>query len=240
MSEELQDSYNDSSFERNFSEFFSDVKKTYLKKGLLRQDSKEEECDKPANSGRSKQLNANQESRLIRGIFLDSNKRVPGEPQSPSSSTTPIVEIINSIQLLKFNSINAESHNLLRGNYARAICDPNGSRLLQKLVTSLDSAVLSQILEEIKTELPNLMTGLYSNYFCHQFYRLIPQKYRLVFIQHLQKDILQIATNERGTFALQRVIEDLATDCEAKLFIDCFNSLPAHDLMTVFKVAALT
>jgi hypothetical protein len=78
----------------------------------------------------------------------------------------------------------------LRGKIFKILITQNGSRVLQKCLKRTSQDVLSNILEEIKFRVHELMVDPYANYFCQKFFGLLTDKDKIIFLKNVNLELI--------------------------------------------------
>ncbi|XP_053993525.1 uncharacterized protein LOC128884273 isoform X2 [Hylaeus volcanicus] len=81
-----------------------------------------------------------------------------------------------------------------------------GSRRLQSLLYQNNKEITTYIFKKTCFNLTELMIDLYGNYFCQELFQACSLSQRILFLQNLSPDIRLIASNPRGTHAMQAVV----------------------------------
>lgn len=124
--------------------------------------------------------------------------------------------------LVKSNqrAINPDLYEKLAGNFTNFVRSSRGSHFLQLAMFNTDVTIISKIFHEIKNNLPTHLLDTYSNYFCKYLYPLLPLNDRLEFLEAIRFSFTSIAKDNKGTYALQYIVERLNSDEEFKIISD--------------------
>jgi hypothetical protein len=128
--------------------------------------------------------------------------------------------------LLKSNhlSIDTNLFGILAGNFTNFAKSSRGSHFLQMTMINSNEIIISKIFQEIKYDLPSLLVNTYSNYFCKYFYTLLTTKDKLEYLEAISFSFTSIAKNNKGTYALQYIIEKIETEEEFKILSDSIQN----------------
>jgi hypothetical protein len=162
----------------------------------------------------------------------------------------------NSIEYLifqlKFNlektgKIDHYIYGLIKGKFFNIIKNHKGSKIFQKYLKSTHSDILHQIFVELSSNLEELITDPYANYFCKRFFTFLNQKDRIDFLKGIEKSIVKLSSDSIGTYPIQTIIEHVGSKNEKviivnalkesvkELCIDPFGSHVLEKLLTCFE-----
>ena len=150
-----------------------------------------------------------------------------------------IDKIINSIEVIKIqlpmkkdklqgddneskSIISIEYHQKLKGSYSSLLKSKETSKDLQLILPNVCKNTIRDIFNEIKINFISLFIHVYSNYFIHKMFLYLSDEDKTEFMLMISNSFQVISCNKVGTFALQRVIEDL-NKANKLLFIEHFN-----------------
>ena len=162
----------------------------------------------------------------------------------------------NSIEYLifqlKFNlektgKIDHYIYGLIKGKFFNIIKNHKGSKIFQKYLKSTHSDILHQIFVELSSNLEELITDPYANYFCKRFFTFLNQKDRIDFLKGIEKSIVKLSSDSIGTYPIQTIIEHVGSKNEKviivnalkesvkELCVDPFGSHVLEKLLTCFE-----
>ena len=153
---------------------------------------------------------------------------------------------------LKFNlektlKIDHYIYGLIKGKFFSIIKNHKGSKIFQKYLKSTHSDILHQIFMELKSNLEDLITDPYANYFCKRFFTYLNQKDRTDFLKDIEKSMVKLSSNSIGTYPIQTIIEHVGSKNEKiiivnalkdnvkELAVDPFGSHVLEKLLTCFE-----
>jgi len=162
----------------------------------------------------------------------------------------------NSIEYLifqlKFNLEKAQKidhyiYGLIKGKFFNIIKNHKGSKIFQKYLKSTHSDILHQIFIELSSNLEELITDPYANYFCKRFFTFLNQKDRIDFLKGIEKSMVKLSSDSIGTYPIQTIIEHVGSknekviivnalkDSVKELCVDPFGSHVIEKLLTCFE-----
>ncbi|KAK4580310.1 hypothetical protein LTR86_000513 [Recurvomyces mirabilis] len=98
--------------------------------------------------------------------------------------------------------------------------DQHGCRFLQRKLDERADHAVNIIFEEIKEHIIELMTDPFGNYLCQKLLECTDDQQRTVLMQNASPAMKNIATNQHGTRALQKMIEFITTPEQIEIIID--------------------
>ena len=153
---------------------------------------------------------------------------------------------------LKFNlektgKIDHYIYSLIKGKFLNIIKNHKGSKIFQKYLKSTHSDILHQIFVELSSNLEELITDPYANYFCKRFFTFLNQKDRIEFLKGIEKSIVKLSSDSIGTYPIQTIIEHVGSKIEKiiivnalkdsvkELCVDPFGSHVLEKMLTCFE-----
>jgi hypothetical protein len=149
--------------------------------------------------------------------------------------------------LEKTGKIDHYIYGLIKGKFFNIIKNHKGSKIFQKYLKSTHSDILHQIFVELSSNLEELITDPYANYFCKRFFTFLNQKDRIDFLKGIEKSIVKLSSDSIGTYPIQTIIEHVGSKNEKviivnalkesikELCIDPFGSHVLEKLLTCFE-----
>jgi Pumilio-family RNA binding repeat len=134
--------------------------------------------------------------------------------------------------------------------------DQHGARFLQKKIDEDHVTNLAIVFNEVKDHIVELMKDPFGNYLCQRLLEYGTQEQRTILLHNCASDMVDIATNQHGTRALQRLIEHVETPEQIQVIVDslsadvvnliedlngnhviqkCLNHLRADDAQFIFE-----
>ncbi|MCQ2820676.1 MAG: hypothetical protein MJ252_25705 [archaeon] len=98
-----------------------------------------------------------------------------------------------------------------------------GSREFQKILIKLAANDISKLLSEISSSLPILMNDKYGNYFCQRLIQNCSPEQRIIIIESIKNDFVDISCNAFGTHSLQVLVEISNMEKEQTLLFECIK-----------------
>ena len=147
----------------------------------------------------------------------------------------------------KTGKIDHYIYGLIKGKFFNIIKNHKGSKIFQKYLKSTHSDILHQIFVELSSNLEELITDPYANYFCKRFFTFLNQKDRIDFLKGIEKSIVKLSSDSIGTYPIQTIIEHVGSKNEKiiivnalkesvkELCIDPFGSHVLEKLLTCFE-----
>ena len=151
------------------------------------------------------------------------------------------------LNLEKTSKIDHYIYGLIKGKFFNIIKNHKGSKIFQKYLKSTHSDILHQIFVELSSNLEELITDPYANYFCKRFFTFLNQKDRIDFLKGIEKSIVKLSSDSIGTYPIQTIIEHVGSKNEKviivnalkesvkELCIDPFGSHVLEKLLTCFE-----
>jgi len=166
----------------------------------------------------------------------------------------PVPHILTcSLAMARYNNMHIEH---VRGEIYGLCKDQHGCRFLQKQLESRQRDAIRAIWLETNQHVVELMTDPFGNYLCQKLLEYCNDEERTILIQNSQKDMVNIALNQHGTRALQKMIENVSSPVQVNLIIQalqnqvvdliqdlngnhviqkCLNKLSTEDSSFIFK-----
>ena len=139
-------------------------------------------------------------------------------------------------------------YNIIKGKIVSIIKNHKGSKIFQKYLKSTHSdEILHLIFVELFPYLEQLIVDPYANYFCKKFFTFLNQKDRTDFLRGIEKSLIELSSDNIGTYPVQSIIEHLNTKNEKniiisgikegfiKLIYDAFGCHVLEKLLTCFE-----
>jgi hypothetical protein len=99
---------------------------------------------------------------------------------------------ILELQIKPRELISQEVYDILKGRFYKVLITQNGSRVLQLALKNTSYSILAKIFYEILSEIHNLMTNSYANYFCQKFYTLLRTEERCEFLSEVMINLSRL------------------------------------------------
>lgn len=131
---------------------------------------------------------------------------------------------IDMILNLNHRSITPMIYDVLVGNFTSFAQTSKGSKFLQMTIANSDAMIISKIFHEIKSNLPMLMIDTYANYFCKFLYPLLTFDEKFEFLENIKFSFTNIASNSKGTYALQYIVENISSGAELQSISDSIQN----------------
>jgi len=90
---------------------------------------------------------------------------------------------------------------------------------LQKQITKGQGQVVQFFLSEIQETLSDLMMDNYGNYFCQKLLSACTSEQRLIVLQIIQEQFINICCNKKGTHSIQQIIDLITQPQEEELIM---------------------
>ena len=139
-------------------------------------------------------------------------------------------------------------YNIIKGKIVSIIKNHKGSKIFQKYLKSTHSdEILHLIFTELYPNLQELIIDPYANYFCKKFFTYLNQKDRIEFLKSIEKSLIELSSDNIGTYPIQSIIEHLNSENEKniiisgikegfiKLIYDAFGCHVLEKLLTCFE-----
>jgi hypothetical protein len=133
------------------------------------------------------------------------------------------IEEFTEFVLRNQERIEEECYKKMKGQFLKIITTQNGSRMLQKVLKKSNKEILSLILDEISEKIHELIIDPYANYFCQKFFAVLKSQDRIKFLQSISYHFIEISKSKIGTYPIQAFIEQLSSNEEKSLIIDCIK-----------------
>lgn len=148
---------------------------------------------------------------------------------------------------------------VFRGQIYSMCKDQHGCRYVQKQLENRDPQNVHLVWLEVCDHVVELMTDPFGNYLCQRLFEYCDDSDRTRLVENASRDMVNIATNQHGTRALQRMIENLSNPQQAQMVIGaltgnvvdliedlngnhviqkCLNKLDAHDAQFIFDAVS--
>ena len=139
---------------------------------------------------------------------------------------------------------------VLEGNILKLAMKKVGSRFLQDYLQKARQELINKIILQIEGHLPDLMMDNYGNYFCSKLISYLQVHQRINFLKQIKgPKFIEISCNNRGTWALQAIINSVTEDEEfeiiqetleqddniCKLSMDCQGEHMIQKIITTFS-----
>ena len=122
--------------------------------------------------------------------------------------------------LYRTEKIDHYIYSKIQGNIVDIIKTHKGSRIFQNYLKNTHCDLLHQIFLEINPHLNDLLIDPYANYFCRKFFTFLNQKDRIDFLSKIQNSLLELSSNNIGTFPVQGIIEHIGSKNEKNIIIN--------------------
>jgi hypothetical protein len=176
-------------------------------------------------------------------------KKTYDTPTVGHNSKIEVEILINKIKIIleKNGKLDFYVYNLIKGKFLSIIKNHKGSKIFQKYLKSTHSDILHQIFVELSSNLEELITDPYANYFCKRFFTFLNQKDRIDFLKGIEKSIVKLSSDSIGTYPIQTIIEHVGSknekiiivnalkDSVKELCIDPFGSHVLEKLLACFE-----
>jgi len=95
--------------------------------------------------------------------------------------------------------------------------DQQGCRFLQKKLEEQDVKAVQTIFDEVYHYITELMTDPFGNYLCQKLLEHCTDDQRLMIVERVAPDLVEISKNMHGTRAVQKMIECLSSPAQVQL-----------------------
>jgi hypothetical protein len=120
----------------------------------------------------------------------------------------------------RYNNVPLESY---RGRLFELCKDQHGCRYLQRKLEEGDAEQMQIIFSETYSHIIELMTDPFGNYLCQKLFEHCNEDQRNTLIKTSAPALHNIATNQHGTRALQKMIEFLHTTEQVQMIIEALD-----------------
>ena len=122
----------------------------------------------------------------------------------------------------------------IKGKIKQLAVSKQGSKRLQTYFSTLHNSpeLVSQILEEIHSDLTFMMMDNYSNYSLKSLFQVCSQPQRQSIINKIAPEIHKISKNKKGTHCLQNLVSLIDSDEEEQRIIEDIE----NHLLVISKV----
>lgn len=98
-----------------------------------------------------------------------------------------------------------------------------GSKKLQQIIAMSRPDGIEKIVQSVSDSMGDLMVDLYGNYMCQTLLQSCSAAQRLVLLSSMQKSLIKISCNPRGTHALQNLIALASLPEEENIYYQSFK-----------------
>lgn len=124
-----------------------------------------------------------------------------------------------SDKFLAMNKFANQPLSAFRGQIYAMCKDQHGCRYVQKQLENRDPQNVHLVWMEVCDHVVELMTDPFGNYLCQRLFEYCDDSDRTRLVENASRDMFNIATNQHGTRALQRMIENLSNPKQAQMVI---------------------
>lgn len=165
------------------------------------------------------------------------------EPISMNNEENSIRVELNEAKLIleyskkNYSKIIQSTHEAIRYHYTELLKSQSTSRMLQAVLELTDESILFEINSIINGSLRQLLTNVYSNYFCQKLFERLDQERKISFLKIIFQNLTEIACDRTGTFSIQKILERISSNEECFQFIvKELQKVSLNDLDIIFKV----
>lgn len=147
-------------------------------------------------------------------------------------------KILLDISKKQNNRITEQVHDVIKTHYVELLKSQSASRSLQLLMNSTESWILNEIFVCIQGSLKQLLTNVYSNYFCHKLFGKIEKAYQKSFLIIICDNMHTISCDKTGTFSIQKIFEQINSNETTLLYLICekFHTMTHSELDLMLRV----
>ena len=107
------------------------------------------------------------------------------------------------------------------------ICSQKGSRIMQKYLNKFPSDIKTLLILKIGKNLGKIMIDTYGNYFCQKMFQICSNKQRILILEYIQNEFIEISKSVSGTHVIQAILGLIDTEDEIKIVVNCIKN---HEL----------
>ena len=112
------------------------------------------------------------------------------------------------------------------------ICNQIGSRIMQKYLKRFPSYIRTLLINKLSNHFQKLMCDTYGNYFCQKLYNISELEQRIMILNCLKEDFINISKNSCGAHVIQFIIGATQSEEERKLIIEYISN---HELELAYN-----
>lgn len=115
------------------------------------------------------------------------------------------------------------------------ICGQIGSRIMQKYLNKFPPEILTLLIIKIGNGFNKIMIDVYGNYFCKKLFQICSKEQRILVLEQIKNNFVNISKNACGTHVIQTMLETISSPTEEILIL---TSIRAHELELAFDTNA--
>lgn len=148
-------------------------------------------------------------------------------------------KLLLDISKRQHNRITESAHEAIKFHYIDLLKSQSASRTLQMLINSTESWIINEIFELIRGNLRQLLTNVYSNYFCHKLFGKLEHDCRKSFLLVICDSMAELSCDRTGTFSIQKIFEQISSIDTSLLLLVCeqFQKMSHSELNLMLKVS---
>ena len=111
------------------------------------------------------------------------------------------------------------------------ICGQIGSRIMQKYLNKFPSEILTLLIIKLGASLNKIIVDVYGNYFCQKMIQICSKDQRILILENIKDNLVQISKDNSGTHAIQTMLDTITSPTEEILIL---TSVQGHELELAF------
>lgn len=146
--------------------------------------------------------------------------------------------------LMTKDKLNLTDHMEFKGNYNSILQTPLGGKVIQNALQNTSYAIIVEIFEEIKSNLPEHFKGTYSKFCVQKLYGYLNsdsqgEQHKTKYLQILFRRLVEVSCNKEGTFALQKLMDMFQSNQEFNSLQLCLKILSEEEILKMANVSTL-
>ena len=115
------------------------------------------------------------------------------------------------------------------------ICGQIGSRIMQKYLNKFPPEILTLLIIKIGNGFNKIMIDIYGNYFCKKLFQICSKEQRILVLEQIKNNFVNISKNSCGTHVIQTMLETISSPTEEIIIL---TSIRDHELELAFDTNA--
>ena len=103
---------------------------------------------------------------------------------------------------------------------------------MQKYLSLFPPEIRTILIFKIKNSFKTIMVDVYGNYFCQKLFQICTTEQRILILENITSDFVDIAKDDSGTYVIQTVLDKLDSETEKSIVLSCIKG---HEMELAFS-----